>query len=556
MHFQGVAQTINFVEVVVVIQEKFVWVNSVALKSVYVTSAVVQKVKAVHNPSVYAVPINDDVDLCVVLLVRHVIMIKELRNAVDLRTFVLELMGLCAVLVVTAAEVDVALKVTHNVALMIKEHVRVVETKNLAAVTRIYAADKILSAVKFLKDIGDQTLKNDTGTTNNKCSRPSASEKKKKTAETILMPPLELNSTLPAPNGNMNIFALPIGQGEANVIQCPSTNRALVIDIGSRGGLRMSRDAMANFINAGTTAGQTNVTHIIISHADADHCNWIPNIFNTTDRRANIAYVIIGGLRSDYPVTTRTWFSSLPATAAVIELNSGNSCLGNLNCGVQSQLANICGDGSVGIQIIAANMGSRVYTNTNSVIVKVTHHSTTMLFPGDFEDSSPTGNEQHDLVTHAGSSLPAEIYKVAHHGASTLANSVELLMAISPTYAIFSSRYPDRQYFHPRCATVNRLIFDITSIEVYSQNSNIPFACGYGDHTVWETKSICYGFFSTTPLPNGIQIVQVVSNAQGYSFFRTAVAPGMMENGDEVNDTCIIPENDKIIDGKAHHDEL
>jgi beta-lactamase superfamily II metal-dependent hydrolase len=405
-------------------------------------------------------------------------------------------------------------------------------------------------------DIGDQTLKNDTGTTNNKCSRPSASEKKKKTAETILMPPLELNSTLPAPNGNMNIFALPIGQGEANVIQCPSTNRALVIDIGSRGGLRMSRDAMANFINAGTTAGQTNVTHIIISHADADHCNWIPNIFNTTDRRANIAYVIIGGLRSDYPVTTRTWFSSLPATAAVIELNSGNSCLGNLNCGAQSQLADICGDGSVGIQIIAANMGSRVYTNTNSVIVKVTHHSTTMLFPGDFEDSSPTGNEQHDLVTHAGSSLPAEIYKVAHHGASTLANSVELLMAISPTYAIFSSRYPDRQYFHPRCATVNRLIFDITSIEVYSQNSNIPFACGYGDHTVWETNSICYGFFSTTPLPNGIQIVQVVSNAQGYSFIRTAVAPGMMENGDEVNDTCIISENDKIIDGKAHHDEL
>ena len=123
------------------------------------------------------------------------------------------------------------------------------------------------------------------------------------------------------------------------------------------------------------------------------------------------------------------------------------------------------------------------------------------MLAGDFEG----GELMDSLVARYGSALEMDMYKVAHHGATTLANSQLWLTTINPIYALVSSRFADIQYHHPRCELMYR--FDAMSptvrrLEVATSPTNRPFACGYENgikDDTWTTNSVKEGYFGTTP---------------------------------------------------------
>lgn len=96
--------------------------------------------------------------------------------------------------------------------------------------------------------------------------------------------------SIPAPTASLQVFALPVGQGDCSVIQCPNGN-IIVFDCISNGGFGMSPDRIENWL--GTSINR--VVAILISHPNTDHFNYLPDIeWNSTSIRA----VIIGGTQS------------------------------------------------------------------------------------------------------------------------------------------------------------------------------------------------------------------------------------------------------------------
>ena len=75
-----------------------------------------------------------------------------------------------------------------------------------------------------------------------------------------------------------------------------------------------------------------------------------------------------------------------------------------------------------------------------------------MLLPGDVEGAAAT-LIANTLDVH----LQSTVYKMAHHGASTLANSDTWLKPIRPISAFASSGYNFSNCRHPRCLTIQRI---------------------------------------------------------------------------------------------------
>jgi len=96
--------------------------------------------------------------------------------------------------------------------------------------------------------------------------------------------------------------------------------------------------------------------------------------------------------------------------------------------------------------------------NNNSVVLKITNASTTVLFTGDLEIR---GEEEilkkycFNESNHFGcQTLKAEILKIGHHGSSG-SSSEEFLQAVSPKFAIIS--VGENKFDHPSLRVLNKL---------------------------------------------------------------------------------------------------
>ena len=73
------------------------------------------------------------------------------------------------------------------------------------------------------------------------------------------------------------------------------------------------------------------------------------------------------------------------------------------------------------------------------------YNSFSMLFTGDFEDDSPdwdADEQQKMMVNYWSAQMESTVYKIAHHGASYLANKPVFRDAIKPK-AIIANNDPD-----------------------------------------------------------------------------------------------------------------
>lgn len=187
--------------------------------------------------------------------------------------------------------------------------------------------------------------------------------------------------SIPAPTASLQVFALPVGQGDCSVIQCPNGN-IIVFDCGSNGGFGMSPDRIENWL--GTSIN--HVVAILISHPNTDHFNYLPDIeWNSTSIRA----VIIGGTEQSYRMRgpdIRDWIDEWSDEGKLFTIgtaqSSPSSCIGN--CVVNTS-TNFCDDSTFQFNMLAANNGTVRTSNEQSIVMKMIVGGWSMLLSGDME---------------------------------------------------------------------------------------------------------------------------------------------------------------------------
>ena len=294
------------------------------------------------------------------------------------------------------------------------------------------------------------------------------------------------------PTGELHVYALPVGQGDCTIIQCPNGN-IVVVDCGSRGGepRRLSTDQIKNFLNGHVK----KVVAIIITHPDIDHYNYLDKIIQEEDTEY-IKEVIIGGKLNDY-VAIKNWLTTyFHSKEKLYTVNDGKRCIGD--CKVPKG-TNFCEDKNINFDILAANVGKK---NEISIVMKVTVGDWSMLLPGDMEGQAAT-----DIAKGLGKKLKSVVYKVAHHGASREANKEDWLKEIQPKQAFVSSGY-NCNYCHPRCDTVKRM----EVLRTLEKTKSHDIYCAEEKKGPSPTFKVDYSLFETTPSSNKICLLHYKSS--------------------------------------------
>lgn len=297
--------------------------------------------------------------------------------------------------------------------------------------------------------------------------------------------------TIPHPTGHLEVYALPVGQGDCTIIQCPA-GQLVINDCGSSGGNKLSVQELKDYLGNRVD----NIVTILVSHPHTDHYNYLYNITDHTNE--NIQQVIIGGRLEDYPNPIQGWLRNFSNKLAIV--SGGRRCIGT--CLIPGG-TDFCNNASINFTILAANIDSSA--NQQSIVLKVTAGPTfSILLPGDIESPATTSIVNSEQTRPQLQSL---IYKIAHHGA-TNANRRTWLAAISPQRAFASNAYNFGNCRHPRCDTIDLLV-KLGSIRpatphVFYCNINKTSSRNYLDYSldIYETSPtrdlICFLTYSAS----------------------------------------------------------
>ena len=309
----------------------------------------------------------------------------------------------------------------------------------------------------------------------------------------------DIQFILPPPSTDiLNILALPVGQGDCTFIQCPNGN-VIVKDCGSSGGLRLTPAQIQNHF--GPSIGRA--VAIMITHPDRDHFNYLYQIQWDIQ---SIQAVIIGGTLQDYArfPDIHNWLVSFDTMGRLHTVNNGQPCIGT--CTVPTGTS-FCDNANIRFDILAANVGPS--SNERSIVMKVSvSNGWSALLPGDMEGRAATAIATDPQVRPQ---LRSTVYKMAHHGASRLANQPDWLRPIQPRTAFASSGYNFGSCRHPRCETIRR----IEALQSIAMGvSAHPFYCGNSGAPPTKYPQFTQSMYETTPCPDVLCILTYPSTGE------------------------------------------
>lgn len=270
---------------------------------------------------------------------------------------------------------------------------------------------------------------------------------------------LKVAMSIPDADDKLHIYALPVGQGDCTVIQCPRANGGLakgfvtIIDAGSSTQNRgINGQHIVNFL------GGTRLNFVVITHSDDDHLNYMNDILNFYQQDV-IVY---------HPCS---WQSYSKIDTVHANPKQVHSCYSIANCKNQVPELNLCPhDDSIKLSFVASAFGgckNNRANNEDSLIAKITYAGWSTLITGDFEASQ---GAMRTFLSTARPDLRSDIYRLSHHGAyNGKANQKEFLDAIGAKIVFSSSGY---RYKHPRCE-----VYDYYDAILYNSVNEHPYTC-------------------------------------------------------------------------------
>ena len=302
----------------------------------------------------------------------------------------------------------------------------------------------------------------------------------------------------------VTIHTLPIGQGDCTVIYChPATGHAILFDCGAKGGNYLP----ISFFQSYFQLKEVKTITVMISHGHADHYNRIPKLFDLkTDAGKElinkITEVIVGGPSADYQANTiKSWLLNIKKNVTYI-----------------SDTKNIvtydfCRNKDVEFEIVAGTADPKL-KNQRGMVMKLSCEScgAQLLLAGDMEGwvAEKMAEASEDINNDEfWGFLSASHYKMSHHGASTDANKVKWLDAISPVEVHVSHQYNGR-YKHPRCEALDRLIgLNTVGTENSVGGTGHDFDCIDNSGNIVNFIGTKHRIYTTAPTKDKLCVIQL-----------------------------------------------
>jgi beta-lactamase superfamily II metal-dependent hydrolase len=246
--------------------------------------------------------------------------------------------------------------------------------------------------------------------------------------------------------GDLRIFVLNVGQGDAILIVCPHGTHRLLIDSGASN--YTSSQAAFKALLAAILGSDDRINVVVASHPHADHVAGLHFVLST--------YRVKKFIDNGKPYTTS--FKKIRTLANSLS-DQGKLAYFQANKFPPPSVADFCPASNVKAQLLVPNgFGEDSNVNNNSVVLLVRYNDLKFLFTGDAEEEEEALLLDDPVV--ASRMAGAQFYKIGHHGAET-SSTDRLVAAVGPRVVAVSSGCkgvsPNTGYRHPRAAVINRL---------------------------------------------------------------------------------------------------
>lgn len=246
--------------------------------------------------------------------------------------------------------------------------------------------------------------------------------------------------------GNLTVYVLNVGQGEAILIVCPYGTHRLLIDAGASN-YPGSQEAFQSLMTKLVKPGQT-IDVVVASHPHADHVAGLHWVLSTYRVRK---FIDNGKPYTKTFANIRSLANSLVKQKRLKYFRADKF--------PPSSVADFCTDGGVKAELLVPKgFGKASNMNDNSVAVLVRHLKVKLLFTGDAQKAE----EKLFLADPEVESKlrGAAFYKLGHHGAET-STTEPLLAALDLQIAAVSAGCKGVStnigYRHPRAVVLERL---------------------------------------------------------------------------------------------------
>ena len=242
---------------------------------------------------------------------------------------------------------------------------------------------------------------------------------------------------IPDADDQLHIYALPVGQGDCTVIQCPKAyahdkkGLVTIIDAGASNSKGIDAQGIINFL-----AG-TRINFAVLTHSHKDHLKYMNDVLKSYNQKVNVYHPCDWssyGVSDDYAVS-----KEVPR------------CIGIPDCKKHVSELALCPNVDIKLSFVASAVGgcnNNKANNEDSLISKITYGTVSTLITGDFELGDSV---MEAFLGTAGPDLSSQIYRLSHHG-SLGANPVPFLDAVGASFVFSSSGF---RYGHPRCEVYN-----------------------------------------------------------------------------------------------------
>jgi competence protein ComEC len=285
-------------------------------------------------------------------------------------------------------------------------------------------------------------------------------------------------------SGDLKIFVLNVGQGDAILVVCPHGTHQLLIDTGAKK-YPGSREAFQQQLQA-LMGTDSKIEVVVSTHPHEDHIGSLAWVLGTF----RIGKIIDSG----FSYTSE--FHEIPTTIKQ-KNNAGQLLAFQAKAFPAAHLADFCPASNVKAELLIPQHYGESSSNKNnvSVVTLVTYNSQKFLFTGDAEKQEERLLLQ-DPVT-ATKLRDVSLYKVGHHGAET-SSTPGLLNAIKPAIATVSSGCKNVSvntgYRHPRAVIIDALDAAVPGAGADERT----LAAGKPQKGQWTTSTIHRNVYATS----------------------------------------------------------
>lgn len=229
----------------------------------------------------------------------------------------------------------------------------------------------------------------------------------------------------------MAVHYIDVGQGDCTLLQTPEGS--VLIDCGEK----YDDDEIIAYLNS---QGVTSIDYLIFTHPHEDHMGCAPELL----RGIEVKNVIMNDR-----VSAAKYFENTILALEELEINT-----------IPATPGDVYTVGALRISILGpySDKFSREDTNNSSVIVYAEYGERAFLFTGDAEVEA-----EEELLAHHRDGIKCDVFSAGHHGSKS-SNTLALVQAASPTYAVISCG-KDNSYGHPNTETITT--FDKCGVTYY-----------------------------------------------------------------------------------------